>query len=128
MSEHSQAELSVPQIASALGTLWHLQEQIEGVWQDFFAVYWHRLVDTRTVVMEAHPYIMKNGIFLPLHLKGKFLALSDLVWEALMENQSNEQHDIRPRKMDKQNELRQNGEVMLRDLETEVYRRLWSEA
>jgi hypothetical protein len=37
MSGHSQTDLSVQEIASALGTLWHLQEKIEGVWQDFFA-------------------------------------------------------------------------------------------
>src|SRR6476469_1505288 len=37
MSEHSEADLSLQEIANALGTLWHLQEKIEGVWQDFFA-------------------------------------------------------------------------------------------
>ena len=37
MSEHSQVDLSLQGIANALGTLWHLQEKIEGVWQDFFA-------------------------------------------------------------------------------------------
>jgi hypothetical protein len=37
MSELSQAQLSLQVVANALGTLRHLQEKIDGVWQDFFA-------------------------------------------------------------------------------------------
>ena len=36
MSEAMQPQLGLQEIANALGRLRHLQEKIEGVWQDFF--------------------------------------------------------------------------------------------
>lgn len=88
-------------------------------------IYWARLMDTRTPVTEAHIYILKNGIFLPAEIKTKFIALSDLLWEAVMENQFYKQHeDIRPQKRDKQDAVRERGEGLLKDLESVVSRRL----
>lgn len=89
-------------------------------------IFWHRLVETRDIVTDAHAYIFKNGIFLPNELKTKFTTLSDLVFDALWEHQSNKQHEIQPEKREKQLELRNKGPELIKDLETDVHHRLWN--
>lgn len=89
-------------------------------------IFWTRLVDTRTIVVDANSYIMKNGIFLPADLKEKFDRLSDLIWNALLERQHNEQYKLVPAPQDKQKHLQDKGQVLLKELAGEVCRRLWS--
>ncbi|MBH0202418.1 MAG: hypothetical protein HP496_09020 [Nitrospira sp.] len=88
-------------------------------------VYWHRLVEIRDLAADAHIHIQRYGIFLPSSLKGKFMDVSDLVWEALMENQSNEEYDIRPKNTTKQDDLKEKGPNLINELEAEVHQRIW---
>ena len=90
-------------------------------------ILWARLVDTRTIVNDAHSYIMKNGIFLPQDLKDKFVQLSGMIWNALAERQHSEQHKtLKSMSIDKQTLLHQKGEALMKELEEHVYHRLWS--
>jgi hypothetical protein len=96
---------------------------------DFYIerVYWPRLHNVKDLAHDAHIYILENGIFLHSQIKEQFSALSDMVWEALVENESNRRdgsgmHQNR----DKQDALMQKGEQLLRELESEVHERIWN--
>lgn len=89
-------------------------------------VYWPRLVDTRNVVRDAHVHLMKTGIFLRPEIKDRFTKLSEMVWEALAEDEFHQQHrDIRPEVREKRDDLRKHGEGLLKELESIVNARLW---
>ena len=85
-----------------------------------------RLVEARKHAADAHFYIIRNGIFLPLDLSDKFLKLSGMVWEALMEHQQQEEHKDVPGTMNRRNFLHENGADFLKELEGAVHHSLWN--
>ena len=84
-----------------------------------------RLVEARKHAADAHFYIVRNGIFLPLDLSDKFLKLSGMVWEALMEHQQQEEHKDVPGTMTRRNLLHEKGADFLKELEGSVHHSLW---
>ena len=92
-------------------------------------VYWPRLNDTRNIVREANVYLMRNGIFLRPDIKNKFTRLTEMVWGALLEDEFHQQNpDIRPETRDKRDLLRNQGEELLKKLESKVHTRLWGDS
>jgi hypothetical protein len=90
------------------------------------AIYWHNAARARDGYREFSTYLMRNGIFIPEPLKSKFTELSDLLWDALIEHEMNEEHEFRPRHREKQKDLDTKGPNLLKAIETDVQGRLWS--
>jgi hypothetical protein len=90
------------------------------------AIFWHRRTSARNSLNQFHLYLIKNGIFIPESLRSNFSQMDDLLWEALREYLFNEEHEIRPRKREKQELLDENGPALLKAIETDVRSRLWS--
>ena len=93
---------------------------------DFYIqqIYWVRLREVTKQCQEASTFILKNGIFLPIEIKNKFTALSDLIWYAVHENKVNKQMNLKPENREKQQALHDTGATLLKDLEADVSGRL----
>ena len=70
-------------------------------------------------------YSLKNGIFINEVLRGKFAALHDLIWDALVQRKINESDKIIPVPCDKIASLNSHGDELMKDLERIVHDRLW---
>jgi hypothetical protein len=86
--------------------------------------YWHHAA--REAYREFSNYPMRNEIFIPEPLKLKFSELGDLLWDALIEHEGNEEYEIRPRERGKQKALNGEGQDLLKAIEKDVQDRLWS--
>jgi hypothetical protein len=90
------------------------------------AIYWHHAARAREAYREFSNYPMRNEIFIPEPLKLKFSELGDLLWDALIEHEGNEEYEIRPRERGKQKALNGEGQDLLKAIEKDVQDRLWS--
>jgi hypothetical protein len=88
-------------------------------------IYWHKLNDAENKTRDAYSYFMKNGIFIDSTIRTKFSAIHDLIWNALIEDKINEQHNLRPRESLKISELNVQGEAQMKELERDIHARLW---
>lgn len=109
-------------------SLWEKEEILsEANRNEYFSkhIFWHHLADAKGVARESHVYLLKNGVFLPQYVREKFSALDTLIWEALDEREFNEQHEQRPRDLEKCAAFRRSGPDLLKKLELDVQGRLW---
>jgi hypothetical protein len=53
-------------------------------------VFWYRLSDAQRACREHHIYLRKSGIFIPANVREKFYELDTLMWDALVEHETNE--------------------------------------
>ncbi|GEO14433.1 hypothetical protein [Microvirga aerophila] len=90
------------------------------------AIYWHHAARAREAFRDFNVYLMQNGIFIPDPLKSKFTEFSDILWNALIEHEGNEELEIRPRERGKQKALNGKGQELLKAIEKDVQDRLWS--
>jgi len=87
---------------------------------------WHRIVDARVKLNEYRVYLLKNGIFMPAELKGKFDALDSLIFDALIEDEMNERDEIFPKPRKAADDLAKTGGQLIKSLEQAVHARFWS--
>jgi hypothetical protein len=90
-------------------------------------VFWHRLNKVQTDFRTHHLFLMKNAIFMTFEMKQKFTEIGDLLWAALMEHKINHEMGVwkeRPQ-LEK---LEKHGDALLKALEVDVQKRLWSDA
>ena len=71
-------------------------------------------------------YLDKNGIFIQSTLAEKFHQIEEVLWAALAEYEMNKQHDLKPREQEALKKLLKEGEPLMKDLQTEVQKRLWT--
>lgn len=90
------------------------------------AIFWHRLEATHKQCRRSARFLLKNGIFIPPVLKEEFHKLEELAWAALAEHQMNKEHDLRPALRNSLEKFRTEGAPLIKQLEAEVQRRLWS--
>jgi len=88
-------------------------------------IFWHRLSDARAACREHHTYLKKSGIFVPANVREKFYELDTLMWDALGEQEVNEEMELIPRMREKIDAFRQKGPELLKALEQQVQTRLW---
>lgn len=88
-------------------------------------IFWHNLTDTQKKARDAYTYLIKNGIFINDEIRAKFAMIHDLVWNALIEHQLNEEHELHPRQREKIGKLLNEGEGLMKELERTVHQRLW---
>ncbi len=87
-------------------------------------LFWNNLSDAQNNSRDAYTYLIKNGIFITDEIRAKFSAVHDLVWNALIEHQMNEENNIIPRKREQIGKLSE-GEELMKELEHVVHQRLW---
>lgn len=86
---------------------------------------WHEAKRVNEVYFSFHNYLVANGIFLPKDLQTKFMALRDLIHEALFERTYEEEHqNFREDRFKKGRALRDGGNAMIEDIEKDVHTRL----
>ena len=91
-------------------------------------LYWPRLAEARQMVRDANVYLMKNGIFLQPEIKERFIKLAEMIWEAVSEDEVHHQYtEMRPQQRTHRDLLRNEGEPLLKKLESKVYKRLWGD-
>ena len=88
-------------------------------------IFRHNQNDSQAKASDAYTFTLKNGIFIDDQIRAKFAVIHDLIWNALLEHQFNEEDGIRPRQREKINELNQRGEELMKELERVVHERLW---
>jgi hypothetical protein len=91
------------------------------------AIFWHRLNGAKQASRTSTEYLTVNGIFMRPELKEKFDQIDDLGWQALVEHEFNQRSSIFPKQMTEQKKFGEQGPVLLRSLEREIQKRLWSE-
>lgn len=62
---------------------------------------------------------------MPAALKEKFSKVEDLIGDALAECELNKNEAVWPKSHEDQDKLRKDGELLMKQLETEVQGRLW---
>lgn len=88
-------------------------------------IFWHHLGDAQSKANDGYTYFVRNKIFIDHEIRAQLSVIHDLMWGALSEHQSNEQHGILPRQRQKIDDFLSNGEVLLTKLEILVHRRVW---
>jgi hypothetical protein len=90
------------------------------------AIFWYRLSAVRKEHRKFALFLRRKGIFLPPALKDKFRQVEDLIWDALAECELNKNDAVWPKRLGDQDKLRKEGELLMKQLETEVQERLWN--
>jgi hypothetical protein len=88
-------------------------------------IYWHRNAKVETTLREFSRYLKFNGIFVLPAIKEKSARLEKLLWDALLEHQTNEQDDVKPRMRESTKLLSQEGPRLSDEIEQLVQERLW---
>jgi len=88
-------------------------------------IFWHKLEEAQRKCRDANIYLVKNGIFVQKEIREKLSKMNDLIWNALIEHQVNEEHDVRPRDRKSIGRLNDEGEPLMKDLEGRIHQRLW---
>jgi hypothetical protein len=94
------------------------------------AIFWHRLRNVKIAFGAFHNYFITNGIFLQPELKEKLQLMSDILHEAMLEKEIEEEYPSTPHKdrFIKCTRVRKEGVELLKTIEGEVYARLWRES
>ena len=91
------------------------------------SILFHRAFDCRNKCRELHTYTRAKGIFLPEDLKEAFSKLDGLIWNALVEHEVNEEHNIHPPERASKHKLDTAGKELLDETESKVRQRLWQD-
>jgi hypothetical protein len=90
------------------------------------ASFWQRFNKVQNDFRVHHVFLLQNAIIMPPGMKEKFTAIGDLAWDALTERKiTQEMKDWRQRS--KNEKFEKEGEPLLRSLEAEIQKRLWSD-
>jgi len=87
--------------------------------------FWPEANRVNKIYYEFNNYLIGNGIFMPPELKTKFMALRDLLNDAMFERTFEEEHpNHRPGRFEKGQALRDKGPPLMKEIEEEVQNRL----
>jgi hypothetical protein len=97
---------------------------------DYFIdhIFWHRLNEAKEYCRQSQAHLRRYGIFVQAETKEKFSTLNDLIWNALVEHEINQQMKLIPRMTERGDEMRSRGETLLKELESIVQGQLWNSA
>jgi hypothetical protein len=87
---------------------------------------WYILGDAKSACTDSSRYLGVQGIFIEPELRKKMDRLNQLVWNSLIEDESNKQYDIRERVQAAA--LRDEGGPLREELEASIHRRIWPAA
>lgn len=91
-------------------------------------IYFHEKGDANDVWRKGYQVLQRQGIFVEPVLKAKMNELNEMMWEAILEHEGNEEHDIRPRERNKSKELDGRGKELMKEIEEAIHGRLWDSA
>jgi hypothetical protein len=125
--------MSAPQLEQFLASspldLWE-QDELKGKSQkmDYYRgrIAWRRLAEAREKSRETHIFLRKNGIFILPSIRKKFDVLDEMIWDALVEHETNLTMNAFPRLTQKADALRRQSDALFKELEGEVQSRLWN--
>jgi hypothetical protein len=86
----------------------------------------YNLADAKKACTDSSRYLGVQGIFVESELRKKMDRLNQLIWNSLIEDESNKQFDMRERAQ--ASALRDEGVPLRDDLETAIHRRIWPAA
>jgi hypothetical protein len=89
------------------------------------AIFWHRLSEARTANRKSGIYLLRYGIFMRPEMKEKFTRIDTLAFKAIGEAEINRSDKIIPRLDADHKKFWSEGEELMKELETEVQKRLW---
>lgn len=93
----------------------------------FKMIFWHNLNRVNKIYYEFNSYFVKNGIFLEPELREKIATLRNMLDDALVERQLEEEMpNPRPGRFEKGQLLRKEGNPLLDEIGTAVQNRLWN--
>jgi len=94
------------------------------------AIFWHRLHQARGALQKFQVFFLKNKIFMPPDLQEKFSELQNLLFEAILERELNEEMKgpRTPQEREKQKKMWADGERLREDLVTRIQDHLWGES
>jgi hypothetical protein len=87
--------------------------------------FWHRQAAVRDVLKAFSRYLRFNGIFVLPDIKDRASRFEKLLWDAVLEHEMNEEHDIKPRQRLARDKLDSDGPALLAGIEDLVQKRLW---
>jgi hypothetical protein len=88
------------------------------------AIFWHRLAEVRSSVVDFHNYVQRNSVFMERQLKGLFEEASDGLWSAMVDKEVG--HSVKDWKMqnDGWKKIREEIEPLRSRIRDGVYARL----
>lgn len=89
-------------------------------------IYWHRKADTYEVVRGFSRSLRFNGIFVPAEISTEMNQVVDWLFDALLEHEMNEEHEMRPRERKAQSRLTKECKELVDRIEKSIRDRLWS--
>jgi len=86
--------------------------------------FWNELNETKSASRKFHSYISDNSIFLRQDLKEKFMAIDDIMWDAITDKEFG--HEIQDWKMQRQafSQVKEKIESIKLEIELLVQKRL----
>ena len=90
-------------------------------------IFWHRLHECRKLVTQASNSLGKSGIFISADTRRKLDELTQLLWNALTEEELNHSDRPSPRLKEDIDKLMKEGEELKETLEEEVRNILWEQ-
>lgn len=89
-------------------------------------IFWYRLHDVKTTHADFHNYFISKGIFIQAELKEKIRALSNMMYDAFAERESDKANPVLGEgRFAKSDLLQRDGEKAMREIENEIQARLW---
>ncbi len=90
-------------------------------------IFWHNLSDAQDKARDVYTYLMKNGIFINDKMRAKFGIVHELIWNALLEHQMNEEAKVLPLQREQISKLlADESEALMKELQRAVHERLWA--
>jgi hypothetical protein len=87
---------------------------------------WYMLADAKKACTDSSRYLGVQGIFVEPELRKKLDRLNQLIWNALTEDESNKQWEMRERTQASM--LRDEGGPLREELEAAIHHRIWPAA
>jgi hypothetical protein len=87
---------------------------------------WYMLADAKKACTDSSRYLGVQGIFVEPELRKKMDRLNQLIWNALIEDESNKQWEMRERIQ--AGVLRDEGGPLREELEAAIHHRIWPAA
>ncbi|WP_337267875.1 hypothetical protein [Oryzifoliimicrobium ureilyticus] len=88
----------------------------------------YRYADAMDKLRDANSSLSKHGIFVVPEVREDMKKMIELLHAALIEQQINEEHDVRPLMREAADKLKNEGEPLFKKIETQVIARLWDSA
>lgn len=89
-------------------------------------LFWHKLAETQKYAQELHLYVIKNSIFMPMHIRKQFQQIDQLIRTALIEQEHNHRYGYESTIIEEWDKFIKEGETIMTGLGKAIEQRLAS--